>query len=96
MTGFGQVEDPQGGGDVGREQLAPADRALDAALDLLGQVVARREGPAGALEHDDPDVRVGGGRVERGDHRLDERPGQGVELGRPVEASGGRPTASAS
>ena len=69
MTGFGQSRMRRVAATSAARSARQRDRAVDAALDLLGQVVARREGPAGALEDDDPDVRVGGGRVERGDHR---------------------------
>ena len=65
MTGFGRVEESEGRGDVGREQVAPGHRPADAALGLLGQVVAGAERAPGALEDDDADVRVGLGGVQR-------------------------------
>ena len=82
---LGRIEEPQRGRDVGRQQLAPGDRAADRALGLLGQVVAGREGPAGALEDDDPDAGVGFGCVEGGHERCDQRAVEGVELRRAVQ-----------
>ncbi len=83
---LGRVEEAEGRRDIGGEQLAPLDGALDRALGLLGQVVAGARTPARLpCEDDDPDVGVGLGGVEGRDERRDQRPVQGIELGRPVE-----------
>ena len=91
MTGFGRIEEAERGRDVGRQQLTPRDRPADRALGLLGQVVAGRERPPGALEDDDADVGVGLGGVERGDERGHQLPVQGVELRRPVQREADAP-----
>ena len=91
MTGFGQSRIAQRRGDVGGEERAPADRAVDAALGLLGQVVARAERPAGTLDDDDADAWVGVGRVEGRDERLDELAGERVELRRTVQDEANAP-----
>ena len=84
----------QRGSDVRRKKGTPFRRPTDPALGFLGQVVARREGPARALDDDDPHPRVGLGRVDRRDQRSTSSTGERVELRRPVRASTGRPSVS--
>ena len=83
--GLGRVKEPERGRDIGRQQLAPGDGPADRALGLLGQVVAGREGPAGALEDDDPDAVVGFCLVEGGHECGNEFAVEGVELRRAVQ-----------
>ena len=85
MTGFGQSRIRQRGRDVGGEERPPLDGAVDAALDLLAEVVPCRERAAGAFQDDDPDRRVGDRGIERGHQGRDQRTRQRVQLGRPVE-----------
>ncbi len=83
--GLGRVKEPERGRDIGRQQLAPGHGAADRALGFLGQVVAGREGPAGALEDDDPDAVVGFCFVEGGHECGNEFAVEGVELRRAVQ-----------
>ena len=85
MTGLGQSRTWSVAATSAARSSRHATGPPIAALGLLGQVVARRERPPGALEDDDPDRRVGGGGVDRGDERRDELARQRVELGRAVE-----------
>ena len=85
MTGFGRIEEAQGGGHVRRQQRRATRPGRRSALGLLGQVVARRERPTGALEDDDPDA-PGRPRRRRARPAVRRPAGrQGVELGRPIE-----------
>ena len=80
MTGFGESRKRSVAATSAASSVAPGDRPADLGPGLLGQVVAGAEGAPGTLEDDDPHVRVGLGRVERVDQRVDERAVERVEL----------------